>query len=57
MDKFMKRYGKPVAYRVQWLAPASMAWRVATFQTMRAACLFRSDCEAGGVLAVLMPQQ
>ena len=42
-------------YRVKWLAPYSMAWRVAKFNRLASATALRSAFERDGILAVLMP--
>jgi hypothetical protein len=42
-------------YRVKWMGPASMAWRVAKFNRLASATALRSVLERDGILAVLMP--
>jgi hypothetical protein len=42
-------------YRVKWMGPASMAWRVVKFNRLASATALRSVLERDGILAVLMP--
>ena len=44
-----------MTYRVKMLMLGDCAWKVIPFVSLRDACAFRSQCEARGWLATLMP--
>jgi hypothetical protein len=46
-----------MTYRVKLFLVHSCAWRVVKFNTLAAACRWRSQCESRGWLATLMPPE